>query len=445
MESTLQELPDHRVKITVDVPPPDIGPVMDLAYRHLAEQVNVPGFRKGKVPRKLVDTQVGREAVLREFLEHALPTFYVRAIREHELAPIDDPEFADVQVDDVEAQGLRFTATVGVRPRLTFTEADYKGVTIERPKLEVSEREVDEQLDRLRDRFAELEVVGHPARRGDYVIADLRTYIHDQEIPEASGQDQLYEVGSERLVPELDKELEGARRGDILKLNARLPEGLGERSGQEVTIQALVKEVKSKRLPALDDEFAKTASELDTLDELKEDVRKRLGVLNEARSDAALRDAALRALSEKVDVEIPERLLDRETESRVSSARQRAEQQGTTLEAVLAASDVDELQFRSDARSHALRAIRADLALEAVARAEGLQVTEEDLDKVVQALAREMGANVKEIRRHLDSSGQISSLAGDIIRDKALDLVVQHAEVVGEGKKNNSEATEGKA
>ncbi|HEV3474157.1 MAG TPA: trigger factor, partial [Actinomycetota bacterium] len=302
MESTLQELPDHKVKITVDVAPPDVGPVMDLAYRHLAEQVNVPGFRKGKVPRKVVDTQVGREAVLREFLEHALPTFYLRAVREHELAPIDDPEFADLEVDDVEKQGLKFTATVGIRPRLTFTEADYKGIRIERPKVEVSEREVDEQLDRLRERFAELEVVGHPARRGDFVIADLRTYIHDEEIPEASGQDQLYEVGSERLVPELDKELEGSRRGDILKLNARLPEGIGERSGQEVSIQALVKEVKAKRLPELDDEFARTASELDTLDELREDVRKRLGVLNEARADAALRDAALRALSENIDV-----------------------------------------------------------------------------------------------------------------------------------------------
>jgi trigger factor len=441
MESTLQELPDHKVKISVDVPAPDVGPVMELAYRHLAEQVNVPGFRKGKVPRKVVDTQVGRDAVLREFLEHALPTFYLRAVREHELAPIDDPEFADLQADDVEKQGLRFTATVGIRPRLTFTEADYKGISIERPKLEVSDREVDEQLDRLRDRFAELEVVGHPARRGDYVVADLRTYIHEEEIPEVSGQDVLYEVGSEGLVPELDKELEGSRRGDILKLNAKLPERFGERAGQEVTIQALVKEVKSKRLPDLNDDFARTASELDTLEELREDVRKRLGVLNEARSDAALRDEALRALSEKVNVELPDRLVDRETESRVRSAAQRAEQQGTTLEAVLAASGVEELQFRSDARAHALRAIRADLALEAVARAEGLQVTEQDLDNVVQALAKEMGAGAKEIRKHLESSGQINSLAGDIIRDKALDLVVQHAEVVGE----DPEATEGKA
>jgi trigger factor len=444
METTLQELPDHRVKISVDVPPPDVKPVMDLAYRHLAEQVSVPGFRKGKVPRKVVDTQVGRDAVIREFLEHALPTFYLRAVREHELAPIDDPEFADLEADDVEGQGLRFTATVGIRPRLTFAEADYKGIRIERPRIEVSEREVDEQLDRLRERFAELEVVGHPAHSGDYVVADLRTYVHDQEIPEVSGQDILYEVGSGGLVPELDKELDGARRGDILKLNARLPDRFGDRAGEEVTIQALVKEVKSKRLPELDDEFARTSSEFDSLEKLKEDVRSRLSTLNEARADAALRDAALRELANKVDVDIPERLVDRETESRVQSARRRAEQQGTTLEAVLTASDVDELQFRSDARAHALRAIRADLALEAVSRAEGLKVTDADLDKVVQALAREMGANAKEVRRHLDSSGQITSLAGDIIRDKALDLVVQHAEVVGEGGED-SEATEGKA
>jgi trigger factor len=439
METTLEDIGDHRVKLSVQVPPAEVKPTLDLAYRHLADAVNVPGFRKGKIPRRVIDAQLGSGAVLREFLEHGLPEFYARAVREHELAPIGDPEFDDVDVKDVEGKGFSFTATVDVRPRLEFAGSDYKGIHVQRPSADVSEAELDEQLDRLRERFAELEVVGHPARRGDFVSADIRASVHDQEVPEASGQDVLYEVGSEALVPEFDKELEGARKGDILKVNATLPERFGERAGQDVSLQVLVKDVKGKRLPALDEEFARTASEFDTLEELREDVRQKLRGLKEAQADAAVRDLALQALVERVDVDLPDRLIDAETESRVESARARAQQQGVTLEQVLEASDVDELRFRSDARSHALRAVKADLALEGVARAEGLEVTEEELDEAVQALAKSLGRSPKEVRRSLEATGRITSLAGDIIRDKALEVVVENAEVADEGRSASRE------
>jgi trigger factor len=439
MQTTLENIDKHRVKLAVQVTPEDVKPILDLAYRHLAGSVNLPGFRKGKAPRRVIDSQVGKDAVLREFLEHALPEFYAEAVREHDLAPIGEPQFEDLDVADVQSKGLSFTATVDVRPRLGFEGSDYKGLPVERPSTEVSDRDVDEQMERLRERFAELEVVGHPARPGDYVVADIRAYVHEEEIPEVSGQDALYEVGSEALVPELDKELEGTRRGDILKVNATLPEGFGERAGQDVSFQVLVKEVKAKRLPELNDEFARTASEFDTLEELREDVRTKLGGLKEAQADAAVRDRALQSLVEKVDVELPERLVDAETESRVQSARERAERQGVTLEQVLEASEVDELRFRSDARSHATRAIKADLALEGVARAEGLEVTEEELTQAVEALAKTLGRSSKEVRRSLEATGQITSLASDIIRDKALDVVVQNAEVTDEGRSASRE------
>jgi trigger factor len=439
MQTTLENVDKHRVKLAVQVAPEDAKPILDLAYRHLAGSVNVPGFRKGKAPRRVIDSQVGKDAVLQEFLEHALPEFYAEAVREHDLAPIGEPQFEDLEVSDVQGKGLSFTATVDIRPRMDFEATDYRGLRVERPSTEVSDREVDEQMERLRERFAELEVVGHPARRGDYVVADIRAYVHEEEIPEVSGQDVLYEVGSEALVPELDKELEGTRRGDILKVNASLPERFGERAGQEVSFQVLVKEVKAKRLPDLDDEFARTASEFDTLEELREDVWTKVRGLKEAQADAAVRDGALQTLVEKVDVELPERLVDAETESRVESARQRAERQGVTLEQVLEASEVDELRFRSDARSHATRAIKADLALEGVARAEDLKVTEEDLDQAVEALAKTLGRSLKEVRRSLQATGQITSLASDIIRDKALDIVVENAEVTDEGRSASKE------
>jgi len=429
MQTTLEEVDKHKVKLTVAVPPDEVRPVLDLAYRHIAGRVSVPGFRKGKVPRKVIDAQVGRATVLQEFLEHALNDFYLGAVREHELAPISDPDFEDLDVGDIEGTGFRFTATVEVRPRLSFEEADYKGLRIERPSAEVTEADVDEQLERLRDRFAELEPVGRPARQGDYVVADIRAYVHEQEVPEASGQGVLYEVGSGQLVPELDAEIEGKRKGEILKLNAKLPEAFGERAGQEVTFQVLLKEVKAKKLAALDDDFARTASEFDSLEELRADVREKLGRLKEGAVQAALRDRALEALIEKVDVELPERLVDAETESRVQSARERAERQGISLDQVLEASGVDELEFRSDARAHALRAIKADLALEAVARAEGIRVSDEDIDAAVREIATQLGRDQKDVRQSLERAGQITSLAGDIIRDRALNLVVESAEV----------------
>jgi trigger factor len=442
MQTSLETVDKHRVKLSVEVPSEETTPVLDVAYRHLADQVSVPGFRKGKVPRKIIDAQAGRGAVLQEFLDHALPTFYLQAVQEHALAPIADPEFDDVDVSDVESSGLRFTAEVEVRPRVELAEADYKGIRIDRPLVEVPEREVDEQLDRLRERFAELESVGRPAARGDYVVADIRATVGGQEeVPELSGQGVLYEVGSGGLVPELDAELEGTRPGGIHKVGAKLPERFGDRAGQDVLFSVLVKEVKAKKLSPLDDEFAKTASEFDSLEALRADVRAKLGDLKEAQADARLRDEALRVLAAKVeDVELPDRLVDAETEARVDSARRRAERQGVTLEQFLQAADVEELQFRSDARSHAIRAIRADLALEAVARAEDLTVSDEDLDGVVKALAEDVGRSPKDVRRQLEATGQITSLAGDIIRDRALNLVVEHAEVA----RADSEQTEGK-
>jgi trigger factor len=444
MDTNLEHVDKHRVKLTVEVSPQETKPVLDLAYRHLAEQVSVPGFRKGKAPRRVIDAQVGPGEVLREFLDHALPTFYLRAVREHALAPIDEPEFDDLDVSDVEHRGMRFAATVEVRPRVELEEKHYKGIRIERERAEVSESEVGQQLDLLRDRFAELEAIGRPARSGDYVVADIRGSLHGEEVPEISGQGVLYEVGSGGLVPELDPELEGARPGGIHKLNVTLPERFGDRAGQEVTFTVLVKEVKAKKLPVLDDDFARTASEFDSLEQLRADVRTKLGALREAQADARLRDEALRLLSAKAeDVELPDRLVDAETESRVEAARRRAERQGITLEEFLRAADIEELRFRSDARAHAIRAIRADLALEAVARAEGLTVSDEDLHKMVKALAEDVGRSPKEVRRSLEASGQMTSLAGDIIRDRALDLVVEHAEVITEGAET-SEKTEGK-
>lgn len=427
MQTTLEEKDRHVVRLQVEVAPEEFAPDLDRTYRKLAREVRIPGFRKGKVPRQIIDARVGREHVMHEFVEEFLPTYYVRALREHDLAPIADPE---IDLDQVEAgQSLKFTATVEVRPRLTLEPEQYKGVNVDAPDSEPRELEIDEYIDHLRERFAELEVVERPAQKGDYVLADVRASLHGQEVSEASRIGFLTEVGSEQLVPELDRELEGKRKGEILKFNAVLPETFGQLAGQEVTFQVLVKEVKSKRLPLADDEFAKTASEFDTLEELREDVRTKLRALKEAERTGAVRELVLRQVVDSVDVDLPDRLVDEETEHRIGSARERAERAGTTLEALLESQDWDELRFRSDARAHAVRALKGELVLEAVARQEGIKASKEDIEQEIRSLAEATGKTARDVVKILERSGQVGSLAGDIIRTKALDLLVESADV----------------
>ena len=431
MQTTVEETDKHVVRLSVQVEPDEVARDLDRTYRKLAGQAKVPGFRKGKVPKQVIDARIGREHVLHEFVRDAVPAYYYRAVRDNDLAPIADPE---IDVDEVQdGKPFTFTATVEVRPRLQLEPEQYRGVHVDAPPTEPTEREVDDFIDHLRERFAELDIVERPARKGDYVLADVRAYVNDRDVPEASRQGFLSEVGSEELVPELDKELEGKRKGDILKLNAVLPEKLGpEVAGQEVTLQVLVKEVKSKRLPTADDDFAKTASEFDTIAELREDIRNKLRALKETESRAVVRDMVLARVLDSVDVDLPERLVDEETARRVANAEERATRAGITLQDALAAQGWDELRFRSDARSHAVRALKGELVLEAVARKEALEVTEEDLEREIRSFAEASGRDVREVRRILERSGQVRSLAGDIIRTKALDLLVEAADVASE-------------
>jgi trigger factor len=427
MQSTLESTDRHTVRLTIEVPPDEFGKDLDRAYRKVAQQVRIPGFRKGKAPRRVIDAQVGREAVLGEFLEDSIPTYYRQALREHDLAPISDPQIDLGEVE--EGKPLVFTAVVEVRPRLKLEPEAYRGIAVERPAAEVSDADVDRYLESLRERFAELEPVSRPARRGDFVVMDIRATVHGEEISEGTRKDHLYAVGTGEFGDVLDEELEGRRPGEIVRFNDTLGQGAGERAGQEVSFQVLVTEVKGKRLPPADDEFAKIASEFDTLEELRGSLREQLLRNRERTIDAEVRDRVLETLVASVDVDLPDPLVDEEVEHRLLHARERAEQAGTTLEELLASQGFDELRFRADARAHAIRAIKADLVLEAVARAEGIEVTPEEIGREIAGLAAALGRDPKDLARSLDRSGQVLSLAGDIIRSKALDILVEHADI----------------
>lgn len=441
MQTTLETTGNHRVKLTIEVPPDEFRAELDGTYRRIAEQVRVPGFRKGKVPKQIIDAQIGRDAVVAEFVEDAVPAYYRQALREHDLAPIADPE---IELDAVDiAAPLRFTAEVHVRPRLVLEPERYRGLAVTRPSVAVSDADVERALDRLRDRFAELESVERPLADGDYAVVDLRATDGDAEVADLSRPDAMYEVGSGTFVEGLDRELRGTKVGDIVRFTETLDPRAGEHAGRAITFQVLVKDVKAKKLPAADDDFAKLASEFDTLDELRVALREQLVANLERGADSVVRDRALDALIATIDVDLPELLVDDETEHRVRHAQESAAQAGITLEQALAAQGWDEARFREDARSHAVRAITQDLALEAIARAEDIQVAPEELGREVANLAVAMGRDVQEVATSLDRTGQIVALAGDLVRSKALDVIVAAATITPEAPGSEPATTSG--
>ncbi len=440
MQTTVENTEKHTVKLTVEIPPDEYSKELDATYKSIANQVKIPGFRKGKVPKQIIDAQIGREVVRDEFLEHAVPQYYRQAVSEQDLAPIADPEI-DLEgfADDAP---LVFTATVEVRPRLELTESEYTGLKVTRPSVEVAESDVDEWIDRLRERFAELEPADRPVIDGDFVTVDVKALAGDEEIDGLTRTDYLYFVGSGEFGSALDEQLLGTKPGDILKVSEEMGPGAGESfAGQTADLTVLVKDVKARKLPEADDDFAKTASEFDTIEQLRDDLLTRLGEMKEREATAALRDRVLDAMIDSIEVDIPDTLIDDETEHRVSHAGERAQRAGLTLDDLLEAQGWDEARLREDSRDHAVRAIRADLALEGVARAEKIEVTTDELGTEIASLAESYGRDSKELAKQLERTGQIVTLAGDIIRGKALDLLVERADIEPEG----SEGAEGSA
>jgi trigger factor len=425
VRSTLEPVEPTKVRINVVVDPDELRPAIDRTAKRLSREVRVPGFRKGKVPRQVIEARIGRDALVAEAIEQdAVPEFYARALEEHGVQPlsraqVDPPDYTD-------GQPLEFSATVEVKPELDLPS--YQGIDVERPALEVTDEHVDGQLERLRERVAQLEVIGRPLAKGDFAQIDLRATRHTTEIPELTRSDLLYEVGSGTVVPQLDEELEGKRKGDILRFNATLPEAAGEElAGQEVTFQVLVKEAKAKVLPKLDDEFAQEASEFDTLDELRADLRRRLEEAAEGQIASELETRVLQAYLDQVDVPLPESMVHDELHYRANRFAQQLGMMGVTLDQYLEAIGQTSDDVEADLRAQSERAVKAQLVLEAVADAEDMAATDEEVEAEIQRQAQRVGRDPEEVRRAL-AEGRAGVISGDILRSKALAFMVEHAE-----------------
>ncbi|HKE97373.1 MAG TPA: trigger factor [Actinomycetes bacterium] len=434
MRTSVESVEPTRVKINVVVEPDELRPAIDRTVRRLASEVRVPGFRKGRVPRQVMEARLGRAAIVADAIENeAVPEFYARALAELEIRPLSR---AQVDTPSYEDGGpLEFSATVEIKPDLKLPP--YKGVKVEAPDAEVGDEDVDQQLERLRERVAQLEVIGRPLAPGDYAQIDVRTTRHSEEVGALTRNDLLYELGSGQVVPELDKELEGKRKGDILKLNVTLGEQAGELAGQDVTMQVLVKETKAKVLPALDDDFASEASEFDTLEELRASVREQLQALATQQAAAELETRVLSAYLDTLTVPLPETLVNDELRYRAARVSERLAMAGTTIDAYLEMTGTTMEQFQADLEAQAGRAVQVQLVLDAVVEAEGLEVTDADVDAEIRQQAQRLGHDPEEVRR-VFAGGREDVIRGDILRSKALALMVQHADTSGGGGRARS-------
>jgi len=425
MKTTVTQEGPTKVRISVEATPDEVAPAVDRAFERLAGEVKVPGFRKGKVPRKVLEARLGADEIREASLQEAVPLLWRQAMTESDISPISLP---DIEVQSYDDQGLSFDALFEVRPEINLP--DFATISVERPDTDVTDAEIEDQLARLQDRFATLETIARPSQRGDFMLIDLKGYVHDAEVPEASATDLLYEVGTERFVPELDRELEGKRQGDILKFNATLPPNYpGEFAEKEISFQVLVKENRQKNIPALDDEFAKSASEFDTLDELRADLKTRIGELKRVSADSEVRNRLLEKVIAEASVPVPEAMTNDELSFRVARFSDQLRHAGVSVEQYLERTGQTEEQVTDDLRTQAERNVAAQLILDEVGKREELEATEEDLQAELLVHAQALQKEPEELRKELVSKGRLGALAADIIRRKALDLIVERADI----------------
>ncbi len=423
MKSAVETLNPTRVKLTVEVPFDELKPSLDAAYKKIAQQINVPGFRRGKVPSMVIDQRVGREAVLNEAVQEALPTLYFQALQDNNIVPLSQPE---LDVDEVaDGADLKFTAELDTKPEITLPE--YAGLDAEVEDISVGDDEVDEQLETLRERFGTLIPVERAAADTDFVTIDLSAAKDGQPIEEAQATGMSYQVGRGTMLEGLDDALAGMSPDEEKTFESTLVGG--EFKDQLVDVTVKVTAVKEQELPALDDEFAQQASEFDTIKELKDDLRDRLTRAARMEQASAARDAVLEQLLTMVEVPLPEAAIADELKSRRDSINQQLSYAGMSEADYLESEGQTEDEFAADLDKRVRDAMAAQFVLDEIATAESLGVDENELTQHMLRRAQQSGQSPEEYIKHAMEHNHVPELVSEVRRGKALAHVVESATV----------------
>ena len=423
MKSAVETLSPTRAKLTVEVPFEELKPSLDAAYKKIAQQINVPGFRKGKVPPMVIDRQVGRGAVLDEAINEALPQLYVEALQANELEPLAQPEIDITKLEDNDT--LEFTAEVDVRPEVSLP--DYTGLEVSVDDAVVSDQDVEEQVQALRERFASLSEVERAAADGDFVVMDLVARQDGEVVEGAEVSGMSYQVGKGGMLEGLDEALTGLSAGETTTFTSQLVGG--DAVGQDVQVEVTVSAVKEQDLPELDDDFAQTASEFDTVAELTEDVRSRLANGKRLEQAAAARDAVLEKLLDLVDVPLPEAVVDSELGARKEQIQQQLGFAGMTMEQYLDSEEQTVDEFEADLEKRVRDAVAAQFVLDQVAKQDEIGVNEGELQSHLMQRAQQSGENPQEFIQHMLEHNHIPEMVSEVVRGKALASIVESATV----------------
>lgn len=422
MKSDVETLNPTRVKLTVEVGFDELRSSLDGAYRRIGQRVQIPGFRRGKVPARILDQRVGRAAVLEDAVNDALPVLYAQAVREHELLPLGRPEVEVTELADNDK--LAFSAEVDVRPEVTVP--DYDGLQVTVDDAEVTEDEVDTEVTRLRERFASLTGVDRAAGDGDFVSLDLSATRDGQKLDGVEATGLSYQVGSGTMLDGLDDAVRGQHAGAVVTFATEL---LGEYQGQSADVTVTVESVKEQVLPELDDELASLASEFDTLDELKQNIRTQMGSRKQYQQQVQARDKVVEALLDRVEVPVPDAVVHDEAHARRHGIEEQLQRAQLSLSQYLSRQGQTEEQFDAELHQRAEVSLRSQFLLDAIAKAEQVQVSEEDLSAAIVQLAAQSGLQPEQYAQQVLQGGQINEVVGQIAREKALGVVLEHVTV----------------
>ncbi len=423
MKSAVETLSPTRAKLTIEVPFEELKPSLDAAYQQIAKQINVPGFRRGKVPPIVIDRQVGRGAVLDQAINEVLPQAYSDAMREHELTPLGQPEIEMTKFEDNES--VEFTAEVDVLP--AFEVPEYEGLEAQVDDFSVTDADVEEQIQAMRERFGTLSEVERPVADGDFVVMDLKATKDGEVVEGAEVAGMSYQVGRGGMLDGLDEALVGMSAGEEKTFSSTLVGG--DLVGEPVDVLVKVTQVQEQELPEADDDFAQTASEFDTFEELAADVRTRLGNGKRLEQAAAARDAVLEVLLDKISVPLPESLVTDELNARRQNVEQQLVMAGMTMDAYLEDEGQTQEEFEADLERRVRDAITAQFVLDKIAKSEEFGVEQQELSQHLVMRAQQSGQDPQEFANHMFEHNHIPELVQEILRGKALATVVESATV----------------
>ncbi|GHF69191.1 trigger factor [Streptomyces griseosporeus] len=448
MKSAVETLNPTRVRLTVEVPFEELKDSLDAAYKKINQQVTVKGFRKGKIPARVIDQRFGRGAVLEEAVNDALPKFYTEAVNEAELSVLGQPEVDITELKDGET--LNFTAEVDIRPALELPE-DFSSIEVEVDAVEVTDEDVEKSVEQLRERFASTTPVERAAEDGDVVTVDLEAKVEGEVLEDGIANGVSYTIGSGELLDGIDDAVKGLSAGEEATFTSELKGGSA--AGKEAEVTVKVTQVAKRELPELDDEFAQLASEFDTLEELKADSRKRLANMKQYDQATQAQERVLEKLLELVEVPVPEKLLEDEINTRKHNLEHhQLGQMGLTLDKYLEIQGKTAEEFETETREAAVKGIKTQFVLDELVKREKLNVNQEELTEHLMRRAASSGMSPDQFAQAVVEGGQVPLLVGEVARGKALALVVEAAtvkdtngEVIDLDDEEETEATDAEA